>query len=223
MANYLISKNWDLTLGIRANRTETSCLIVSLKENILPTVAGPFNVKSNIDKTLAIGAWKDKGYRVKFFIYIFTLSNFDRWFYFISSTHCNSLILSERNKDGKNTKEYLVEAAHYYTKVGMGAVDRFNQMLKSHDWKHRNKSWRACHFQTLLRFIFVNSWVIYKFRNEGKVKYRTFLKLLQGELIAKFHEGESLKKKASKERRRTNQARYARERRLREKNSRLND
>ena len=61
LANYLISQNWDLTLSIRANRTETSSMIISLKDSVAQTPAGPFNVKVNMDKTLAIGAWKDKG------------------------------------------------------------------------------------------------------------------------------------------------------------------
>ena len=61
LANYLISQNWDLTLSIRANRTETSSMIISLKDSVAQTPAGPFNVKVNMDKILAIGAWKDKG------------------------------------------------------------------------------------------------------------------------------------------------------------------
>ena len=43
------------------------------------------------------------------------------------------MVLATRNKDGKKVSEYLVEAAHYYTRVGMGAVDRLNQIIKSAD------------------------------------------------------------------------------------------
>ena len=61
LAEYVLSKNWDLTLALKANRVDTSSLITSLKDTILPTAAGPFNVRVNLDNTLAIGAWKDKG------------------------------------------------------------------------------------------------------------------------------------------------------------------
>ena len=75
----------------------------------------------------------------------------------------------------------------------MGSVDRMNQTIRAHDWKHRNMSWRGCHFQTLLRFDWINSWVIYKYHN-GKIQYGQFLKKLQNEFISKFKEGQGLKK-----------------------------
>ena len=44
LAEYVLSKNWDLTLALKANRIDTSSLIKSLKDTILPTATGPFNV-----------------------------------------------------------------------------------------------------------------------------------------------------------------------------------
>ena len=175
LSEYVLSKNWDLTFAVRANRTETSSLLASLKNHIVNTDAGPFNVVVNKDKTLAVGAWKDKG-----------------WFYFISSTHCNSIIMASRNKNGERVTEPVIEAAYYYTKVGMGAVDRMNQIIRSHDWHHKNMSWRSCHFQTIFRFILVNCWVIWKYFH-GKVEYGIFIKMLRDELIAQYEEGVLLK------------------------------
>ena len=190
LAEYVLSKNWNLTFALRANRTETSSLLASIKKSITHTDTGPFNVVVNKAKTLAVGAWKDKG-----------------WFYFISSTHSNSIIMASRNKNGERLIEPVVEAAHYYTKVGMGAVDRLNQVLRSHDWHHKNMSWRGCHFQTIFRFILVNSWVIWKYYN-GKVEYGIFVKMLRDEFIAQYEEGILLKQDEKMELRRKKKAFY---------------
>ena len=58
----------------------------------------------------------------------------------------------------------------------------------------RNMSWRSCHFQSLFRFILLNSWVIWKCF-KGKSRYRKFIKKLQVELVEKFKEGQKRKKK----------------------------
>ena len=55
-------------------------------------------------------------------------------------------------------------------------------------------SWRSCHFQSLFRFILLNSWVIFKCF-KGKSRYRKFIKKLQVELVEKFKEGQKKKEK----------------------------
>ena len=59
LVNYLLEKGWDLTIGLRSNRIETSALIASLKTSIEGT-GESFACKVNNEQTLAIGAWKDK-------------------------------------------------------------------------------------------------------------------------------------------------------------------
>lgn len=128
-------------------------------------------------------------------ILFFTL----RWFYFLSSTHSNKLIQTQRKKDGQKVTETIPEAAKYYTTQGMGSVDRLNQTLRNYDWEHKNYSWRSCHFHTLLRFAFSNSWVIYKKFN-GTISFSSFLKKLKMEFKKKFEEGEAEKKASQKKR-----------------------
>jgi hypothetical protein len=107
------------------------------------------------------------------------------------------LIEVERNKDGERAMEFIPEAAHYYTTQGMGSVDRMNQTLRSHDWEHKNYSWRSCHFQTLFRFVLSNSWVIYKKMNKS-IPYSQFLQSLKGEFKSKFEEVWNEKKEMKK-------------------------
>ena len=75
-------------------------------------------------------------------------------------------------------------------------------------------SWRGCHFQTLLRFVWVNSLVIYKYRN-GKIQCGQFLKKLQNELISKFKEDQELKKEEKIKEKKRKKWEYEKERRKR--------
>ena len=77
------------------------------------------------------------------------------------------------------------EAAHDYSTKGMGSVDHFNQTIRSHDWEHKNYSWRSCHFQTLFRFALVNTWVIWKVLR-GPAPYTELLLILQYEFKEKY-------------------------------------
>jgi hypothetical protein len=144
LAKFLIEKNFDLTIGLKSNRSETSSWINEMKLSLNLTDAGEFGCRVH-KKKLTIGVWHDKG-----------------WFYYLSTTRANKLVTVERYEGRKVIEVSVIEAANYYTIEGMGCVDRFNQNVKTNDYKHKNFSWRSCHFQTLFRMILVNSWIILK-------------------------------------------------------------
>ena len=111
----------------------------------------------------------------------------------------------ERKKDGEKIKEYVPEAAHFYTTQGMGSVDRLNQTIRNYDWEHKNYSWRSCHFHTLFRFTLANSWIIYKQFNEV-ISFAEFLGELKTEFKKRFEEGEEKKKEVKMKRKLVRQA-----------------
>ena len=74
LAEKIMSHGFDLTLGLRKNRKESSFLISQLKKNQIDSEAGPFAVIVNRSNDLAIHSWKDKAD-----------------FYFLSTTHSNQL------------------------------------------------------------------------------------------------------------------------------------
>ena len=59
LANYLLEKGWDFTLGLRSNRVETSVILAKMKSTI-PNKEGEFTIRVNNEHTIAIGAWRDK-------------------------------------------------------------------------------------------------------------------------------------------------------------------
>ena len=56
-----MEKKFDLTIGIKSNRTETSSWINEMKLNIPQTEVGEFACRVNKEKNLCIGVWRDKG------------------------------------------------------------------------------------------------------------------------------------------------------------------
>ena len=93
----------------------------------------------------------------------------------------------------------MIQAANYYTTQGMGCVDRLNQNLKTNDWKHKNYSWRACHFQTLFRMILVNSWIVYKILGTVRT-FPQFLSQLQQQFKEQYEIGINEEKRKKRER-----------------------
>ena len=85
-------------------------------------------------------------------------------------------------------------------------MDRLNQTLKTNDWKHKNFSWRSCHFQTLFRMVLANSWIVYKILRNVKLTFPQFLEKLQQQFKEQYDLGikeeEELKRERKKEQKR---------------------
>ena len=104
------------------------------------------------------------------------------------------MVTIERNQSHEKVVINVPEAAENYTTEGMGSVDHLNQVIRSHDWNHKNYSWRSCHFQTLFRFALVNSWIIWKIHH-GVVPFNEFLLTIQYEFKEKYILGKEERKR----------------------------
>ncbi len=93
---------------------------------------------------------------------------------FSNASKDESIKINIKNQKTPRQKIVPYEVSKYMK--GMGFVDALNQAIRDADAasNHRNRSWRKCHFLTLIRFTLNNMYIINKHDEESRQKREPF-------------------------------------------------
>lgn len=121
------------------------------------------------DEKLAACSWKDK-----------SLVNF------ISNIHYNETVKMMRKKNNKWSLITAPRVAQDYT-ASMGQVDVFDSIVARYRAKHKNKSWKRCHFLQLFHYSLVNSFHIFRMITSNQdLVYKKFLQQARQSFVSKY-------------------------------------
>jgi hypothetical protein len=190
LANYLNSKNIKFVCTIRTNKNKW--LFKYLHKNLKKTKCGKYSCFINKSKKTIIIAWKDNGKKPVNFITNMKLSHF------VNVLRKYKGNFNFINKKGNVTKKTVPAVLPFYNK-GMGGVDFIGQLLSAPLKSNlRNFSWKRLNFLVQIKFIIINSFIIYR-SHHPLTTYENYLNLLKTGCLNYFKEGEELKKKISRE------------------------